>query len=52
VPSVADQAIEQARAELQAVQEAAVRLAFLMARFGEDAEKLAALLQDLDAQVT
>jgi hypothetical protein len=52
VSSAGDQAIERARAELRAVQEAAVRLAFLMARFGKDAEQLAALLQDLDSQVT
>jgi hypothetical protein len=49
VPNLGDQAIESACAELRAVQEAAVRLAFLMARFGQDAEQLAALIEELDA---
>jgi hypothetical protein len=44
-----EEAIERARAELRAVQEAAVKLAVLMARFGQDAEQLAALMQELDA---
>jgi hypothetical protein len=45
-----DEAIERARAELRAVQDAALRLAVLMARFGQDAEQIAALLQELDAK--
>lgn len=44
-----EDALERARAELRAVQAAAVRLAVLMAQFNTDAERLAALLQDLDA---
>jgi hypothetical protein len=46
--TLGDLAIERACAELRAVQEAAVRLAYLMARFGQDAEELVALLQDLE----
>jgi N-acetylmuramic acid 6-phosphate (MurNAc-6-P) etherase len=45
-----EEAIERARAELRAVQQAAVKLAILMARFGEDAERAAALLRELDAK--
>lgn len=48
MPTVGDQAIERARAELRAVQDAAIRLAVVMARFGQDAERLAALLDELD----
>jgi hypothetical protein len=44
-----EEAIERARAELRAVQAAAVKLAIVMARFGQDAEQLAALLRELDA---
>ena len=45
-----EEAIERARAELRAVQDAAVKLAVFMARFGQDAERLAALLHELDAR--
>jgi hypothetical protein len=48
--NLGDEAIERARAELRAVQEAALKLAIVMARFGQDAEELAALLQELDAK--
>jgi hypothetical protein len=43
-------ALERARAELRAVQEAAVNLAVVMARFGEDAEHIAVLLRELEAK--
>jgi hypothetical protein len=46
-----DEAIELARAELRAVQDAALKLAVLMARFSQDAEHIAALLQELDANL-
>ncbi|HWI99369.1 MAG TPA: hypothetical protein VNU96_10175 [Burkholderiales bacterium] len=45
-----DQAVERARAELRAVQDAAVMLALLMARFAAEAERLAALLRELDGR--
>jgi hypothetical protein len=48
--NLGDEAIERARAELRAVQDAAMRLAVLMARFGQDAERIAGLLQELDAK--
>ena len=45
-----DVSVERARAELHAVHEAAVKLAILMARFGRDAEELAAQVRALDAE--
>jgi hypothetical protein len=45
-----EEAVERARAELRAVREAALNLAILMARFGQDAEQIAALLRELDAK--
>jgi hypothetical protein len=48
VSTPGDQAIERASAELRAVQDAALKLALLMAQFGRDAEALAALLHELD----
>jgi hypothetical protein len=45
-----EEALERARAELRAVQESAVRLAVVMARFREDAEEIALLLRQLDAE--
>jgi hypothetical protein len=39
---------ERARAELRAVEETAVKLALIMARFRQEAERLAALLRELD----
>jgi hypothetical protein len=48
--NLGDEAIERARAELRAVQEAALNLAIVMARFGQDAEEIAALLRELDAK--
>jgi hypothetical protein len=43
-------AIARARAELLAVQDAAMKLAVVMSRFGRDAEHIAALLRELDAE--
>jgi hypothetical protein len=48
MPDPAGEALERARAELRAVQQAALNLAVLMARFGQDAEQVAALLRELD----
>jgi hypothetical protein len=48
--TLGEEALERARAELRAVQEAAVRLALVMARFGQDAEHIALLLRELDAK--
>ena len=45
-----DDAVERARAELRAVQDAAVMLALLMARFAAEAERLAAVLSELDGR--
>jgi len=50
MPTSGDHAVERARAELRAVQDAAVMLAFVMARFAAEAERLAALLRDLDGR--
>jgi hypothetical protein len=50
MPNPADDAMSRARAELRAVQEAAVMLAVATARFAKDAEHLAGLLRELDAQ--
>jgi hypothetical protein len=50
MPTSGDDAVERARAELRAVQDAAVMLAFVMARFAAEAERLAALLRELDAR--
>jgi len=50
MPTSGDDAVERARAELRAVQDAAVMLAFVMARFAAEAERLAALLRDLDGR--
>jgi hypothetical protein len=47
--TLGEQALERARAELRAVQEAAVNLAVIMARFGQDAEQIALLLRELEA---
>lgn len=49
MPNLGDPANERARAELRAVQETAVKLALIMAQFRQEAERLAALLQELDA---
>jgi hypothetical protein len=48
MPTSGDDAVERARAELRAVQDAAVMLALLMARFAAEAERLAAVLRELD----
>jgi len=48
MPTSGEDAIERARAELRAVQDAAVMLAFIMARFSAEAERLSALLRELD----
>ena len=48
MPTSGDHAVERARAELRAVQDAAVTLAFLVARFAAEAECLAALLREFD----
>lgn len=48
MPKLGDPANERARAELRAVQETAVKLALIMAQFRQEAERLAALLQELD----
>jgi hypothetical protein len=48
VPNLGEQALQRARAELRAVQDAALKLAILMAQFGEDAERIAALVRSLD----
>lgn len=48
--NLGEEAVERARAELRAVQDAALKLAVLMARFGQDAERIAALLHELDAK--
>lgn len=50
MPNLGDEALERARAELRAVLEAAVRLAILTGRFGQDAERIAALVRELDAK--
>jgi hypothetical protein len=50
--SPGDTANERARAELRAVQKSAVRLAMVMAQFCQEAERIAALLQELDSRVT
>jgi hypothetical protein len=44
-----EEALERARAELRAVQAAAVNLAVVMARFRDDAEEIALLLRQLEA---
>jgi hypothetical protein len=49
VLDLGEEAIERARAELRAVQRAAVGLAVLMARFGQDAERLAQLVHEIGA---
>jgi hypothetical protein len=48
MPSPSDEAMTRARAELRAVQELAVMLAMGMARFAQDAERLAGLLRELE----
>jgi hypothetical protein len=48
MPNPGDDANERARAELRAVEETAVQLARLMTRFRQDAETIAALLEELD----
>jgi hypothetical protein len=48
--NLGEEALERARAELRAVQAAALSLAIVMARFGQDAEHIALLLRDLDAK--
>jgi len=48
--SADDEAIQRARAELRAVQDTALMLALLMARFAAEAERLAALLRELDGK--
>jgi len=50
MPTLGQVAIDRARAELRAVQEAALKLAILMAQFGQDAERLAAMVRELDAK--
>jgi hypothetical protein len=50
MPNPADEAISRARAELRAVQDAAIMLAIATARFAQDAERLAGLLRELDAK--
>jgi hypothetical protein len=50
MPTEADEAMTRARAELRAVQEAAVMLAIAMTRFAQDAERLAALVRELDSK--
>lgn len=49
MPNLGDFANERARAELRAVQDTAVKLALIMAQFRREAERLAALLEDLEA---
>ena len=46
--NLGEEALERARAELRAVQAAALSLAIVMARFGQDAEQIALLLRELD----
>ena len=48
--SADDEAVQRARAELRAVQDTALMLALLMARFAAEAERLAALLRELDGK--
>jgi hypothetical protein len=48
MPTLGEQAMECARAELQAVQAAAFGLAVLVARFRQEAERIAALLDELE----
>ena len=50
MPTSGDDAVERARAELRAVQDAALMLALLMARFAAEAERLAAVLSELDGR--
>ncbi len=50
--NLGEEALEHARAELRAVQQAAVKLAIVMARFGQDAEEIALLLRELDAKAS
>jgi hypothetical protein len=47
--TLAEEALERARAELRAVQAAAVQLAIAIPRFGEEAKALASLLRELDS---
>jgi hypothetical protein len=49
MPTEADEAMTRARAELRAVQDAAIMLAITMARFAQDAERLAGLLRELES---
>jgi hypothetical protein len=48
MPNPGEQAMECARAELRAVQAAAFKLAVLVARFRQEAERIAALLEELE----